>query len=223
MMGMARHKTTTRTQGIIAYVRVSTDEQASSGLGLAAQEAAITAEATRRGLPIIAWLRDEGVSAKTTNRPALLEALAMLGRGEGSVLMVAKLDRLTRSVHDATGLLMTAEREGWGIVALDAPVDTTTPQGLAMSQILAVFAELERRLISERTKAALAAKRAQGAKLGRPRSLPTDVVERIRARKADGASWSAIARELNADGIPTAQGGAKWYPGTVRYVALEVA
>lgn len=65
--------------------------------------------------------------------------------------MVSKLDRLSRSVHDATGLLLRAERAGWGLVALDAAVDTTTPQGAAMCQVLAVFAELERRLIGDST------------------------------------------------------------------------
>lgn len=210
-------------RGVIAYLRVSTEEQAVSGLGLAAQEAAIRSECERRGLPIVVVLSDAGVSAKTINRPALNDALGMLARGEASVLMVAKLDRLTRSVHDATGLLLEAEKGKWGLVALDAPVDTTTPQGAAMAQVLAVFAELERRLIGERTKAALAIKKAQGVKLGRPRLLPADVVERIRSAKDAGASWSAIARDLNAEGIPTAQGGRVWYPATVRYVYLEAA
>jgi DNA invertase Pin-like site-specific DNA recombinase len=85
--------------------------------------------------------------------------------------MVAKLDRLSRSVHDATGLLLRADRAGWGLIALDANVDTTTPQGTAMTQVLAVFAELERRLIGERTKAALAVKRTQDVTLGRPHTL----------------------------------------------------
>ncbi len=219
-MARARH---TATAGVIAYLRVSTEEQAVSGLGLAAQEAAIRSECERRGLPIIAVLSDAGISAKTINRPALTEALAMLARGDANVLMVAKLDRLTRSVHDATGLLLEAERGHWGLVALDAPVDTTTPQGAAMAQVLAVFAELERRLIGERTKAALAVKKAQGVKLGRPRVLSEDVVTRIRDAKDSGASWSAIARGLNAEGVPTAQGGATWYPATVRYVYLEAA
>ncbi|WP_298207454.1 recombinase family protein [Ferrimicrobium sp.] len=219
---MARTKKSV-VQGVVAYLRVSTEEQAVSGLGLAAQEAAIRSECERRGLPILAVLSDAGISAKTINRPALTEALAMLGRGEANVLMVAKLDRLTRSVHDATGLLLEAERGHWGLVALDAPVDTTTPQGAAMAQVLAVFAELERRLIGERTKAALAVKKSQGVKLGRPRTLAEDVVARIRGAKDGGATWSAIARELNAEGVPTAQGGATWYPATVRYVYLEAA
>jgi len=89
-----------------------------------------------------------------------------------------------------------------------------------MTQVLAVFAELERRLIGERTKDALAVCKAQGVKLGRPRTLPTEVVERIRTAHTAGASWSKIAWDLTTEGVPTAQGGARWYPATVRYVAL---
>lgn len=212
-----------RTQvipGVVAYCRVSTEEQAVSGLGLAAQEQAIQQECRRRGLEIVAVHTDAAVSAKTLQRPALAEALAALEMGRGNVLMVAKLDRLTRSVHDATGLLIQAERGGWGLVALDAPVDTTTPQGAAMAQVLAVFAELERRLIGERTKAALAVKRAQGVTLGRRAELPAEVRSRIRDRHAEGASWTEIAKELNREGVKTAQGGKRWYPATVRYVIM---
>ena len=134
--------------------------------------------------------------------------------------MAAKLDRLTRSVHDATALMALAERGGWGLVALDAPVDTTTPQGSAMAQVLAVFAELERRLIGERTRAALEVRRHQGVRLGRPPAVPNAVVERIVGARGAGITWTAIARQLNEDQVPTAQGGQRWYPATVRQVAL---
>lgn len=96
-----------------------------------------------------------------------------------------------------------------------------------MAQVLAVavFAELERRLIGERTKAALAVKRAQGVRLGRPHTLASHVVERIVTARERGCTWSAIAHELNDDGVPTAKGGRCWHPATVRYVAraAEVA
>jgi DNA invertase Pin-like site-specific DNA recombinase len=213
---------TGRSIGVVGYCRVSTEEQAVSGLGLAAQEQAIIRECDRRGLDLIALHTDAGLSAKTLKRPALEAALKSLDTGEGSVLMVAKLDRLTRSVHDATGLMARAEQSGWGLVALDAPVDTTTPQGAAMAQVLAVFAELERRLIGERTKAALAVRRAQGVRLGRPRNLPTDVVSRIVESRRSGATWAAIASGLNTESVPTAQGGKCWYPATVRLVAMGV-
>ncbi len=161
---------------------------------------------------------DAGHSAKSLDRPALGKALDALEHGAGSALMVAKLDRLTRSVHDATGLMLRAERAGWGVVALDVAVDTTTPQGAAMAQVLAVFAELERRLIGQRTRDALAVRQAQGVRLGRPQ-LPASVVRRIIRARNRGESWSAIARNLDADRVPTAQGGRRWYPATVRAVA----
>ena len=103
---------TKRTLGVVAYLRVSTEEQAVSGLGLAAQERAIKAECKRRGLSLVAIHTDAGLSGKTLTRPALTAALAALDSGAGSVLMVAKLDRLTRSVHDATGLMLAADRGG---------------------------------------------------------------------------------------------------------------
>ncbi len=137
----------------------------------------------------------------------------------GDVLMVAKLDRLTRSVHDASGLMLRSEKSGWGLVALDVPVDTTTAAGKAMAQILSVFAELERQLIGERTKAALAIKRDQGVVLGRPRTLPDKVVRLILKERGAGRTWTAIAEGLNANRVPTAQGGKRWYPATVRTVA----
>ena len=108
-----------------------------------------------------------------------------------------------------------------GLVALDVAVDTTTPAGAAMAQVLAVFGELERKLIGQRTRDALAAKKAQGVKLGRPRLLPDDVRERIIAEHRAGQSLSAIARTLNDEGVPTAQGGARWYASTVRAVVAS--
>jgi DNA invertase Pin-like site-specific DNA recombinase len=217
---VARKARTAKTLGVVAYCRVSTEEQAVSGLGLAAQETAIRAACKARGTPLVALYRDEDASARSLDRPGLRAALADLDAGRGDVLMTAKLDRLTRSVHDATGLMLRAEKSGWGLVALDVAVDTTTPQGAAMAQVLAVFAELERRLVGERTRAALAEKRAQGARLGRERRLPDTVRKRILTQHRQGAGWSQIARELNEEGVPTAQGGKRWYPSAVRYVAV---
>jgi DNA invertase Pin-like site-specific DNA recombinase len=213
-------KSRSRASGVIGYCRVSTEEQAASGLGLESQRAAIESECQRRGLPLLDLQIDAGASGRSLDRPGLKAALKAVTEGSGTILMVAKLDRLTRSVHDATGLMRLAEKGGWGLVALDAPVDTTTPQGAAMAQVLAVFAELERRLIGDRTKAALAVKRGQGVRLGRPSTLSRGLVARIVAERSFGSTWTAIARGLNEDGVPTAQGGARWYPATVRYVAL---
>lgn len=87
-----------------------------------------------------------------------------------------------------------------------------------MAKVLATFAQFERRLISQRTKDALAVKKAQGVRLGRPRQLPQAVVNRILHERDDGETLTAIAEGLNQDQVPTAQGGQKWYPSTVRAV-----
>ena len=137
--------------------------------------------------------------------------------GDDRALVVSKLDRLSRSMIDFTAL-MGVPQAGWAVVALDCAVDTTTPAGEAMANVLATFAQFERRLIGQRTREALAAKRAQGVRLGRPPTLPASVVERIGRERKRKATLQAIAHGLNADGVPTAQGGQRWWPSTVRAV-----
>jgi DNA invertase Pin-like site-specific DNA recombinase len=90
--------------------------------------------------------------------------------------------------------------------------------GEAMANMLATFAQFERRLIGERTKAALVVRRAQGVRLGRPPMVPQSVVRRIQRERARGDSLRQIADSLNQAGVPTAQGGAQWHAATVRGV-----
>ena len=116
--------------------------------------------------------------------------------------------------------MATAQKQGWALVALDCAVDTTTPAGEAMANVLATFAQFERRLISQRTQEALAVKRAQGVRLGRPVTLPRGR-QRI-AASARRASLCAIADGLNPDGVADGQGGEAWYPATVRMVLQRV-
>ncbi len=202
----------------VAYLRVSTDEQARSGLGVEAQRAAIAAELDRRGWTLAAEIVDDGVSGSTLDRPGIAEALAMLTDGAADVLVVAKLDRLSRSLVDFAAVMERGRREGWSLVTLDLGVDTTTPSGELLAGVMATFAQYERRLIAARTADALAAKRAQGARLGRPVGLPAAVRERIAAARAGGATLRSIADALNADRVPTAQGGARWHASTVAAV-----
>src|SRR4051812_12809016 len=95
-----RGRVAARREGVVGYVRVSTEEQATSGLGAEAQETAIRLECERRSLQLLRIERDDGYSARTTNRPGLRAAVQSVVGGEASVLMVSKLDRLTRSVKD---------------------------------------------------------------------------------------------------------------------------
>jgi DNA invertase Pin-like site-specific DNA recombinase len=155
------------------------------------------------------------------------ETARALERGDASALVVAKLDRLSRSMLDFAGLMAKAQTQSWALVALDCAVDTTTPAGEAMANVMATFAQFERRLIGQRTKEALAVRRARGVRLGRPPSIAPEVAGRIRAERAAGATLRQIADGLNADAVPTARGGSKWRPSSIEAVvrsgALEEA
>ena len=206
----------------IGYARVSTNDQEDSGLGLAAQRAAIKAECERRGWTLLRIATDVASGKTTKGRDALKSALSELEDGSCSVLVAAKLDRIARSVVDFAGLMERAQRRGWGLVALDAQVDTTTPQGALMTHVLAAFAEYERRLIGQRTKDALAAKRASGTRLGRPVALPQSVRMRIQREVEQGRSLREIAADLEVERIPTARGGDRWYASTIRSVVASL-
>jgi len=201
---------------VLGYVRVSTSEQASSGAGLDAQRAMIAAEAERRGWHV-EWIEDAGSSAKDLRRPGIQEALQRLCAGEADALVIAKLDRLSRSLLDFAAVTAQAQRECWKIVALDLGVDTSTPSGEMLANVLASFAQFERRLIGQRTSEALRAKRAAGVHLGRPRALPNDVGLRIANARRSGATYAAIAEALNRDGIPTAHSSQRWRTSTVAW------
>ena len=202
---------------VLAYLRVSTGEQAESGAGIEAQRQAILAEAARRGWSNVEFIEDSGFSGKTINRPGLRAALDMLKRGEATVLVVSKMDRLSRSLLDFVTIMAEAERQGWSLVALDCPADPSTPAGEAMVSVMAAFSQLERRLIGQRTREALAVKRAAGVRLGRPPAIDDAVEQRIRAERASGATLRGIADHLNDDGIPTARGG-RWHASTLQRV-----
>ena len=202
---------------VLAYLRVSTGEQADSGAGIEAQRQAILAEAERRGWSIVEFIEDTGFSGKTTNRPGLRLALDMLTRGDANVLVVSKMDRLSRSLLDFLTIMGEAERQGWALIALDSPADPSTPAGEAMASVMMAFAQLERRLIGQRTREALAVKRAAGVRLGRPPSIDASIARRIRRERKSGRTLREIAQRLNADGVPTARGG-RWYASTLQRV-----
>jgi DNA invertase Pin-like site-specific DNA recombinase len=198
------------------YSRVSTDEQAQSGNGLQAQRSAIDAEAARRGWTV-EHHADEGASGKYINVD-LQEALQLLASGQGDGLIVSKLDRLARSIVHAANIIDAAQAQGWSLVILDLGVDLSTATGRAFANTIMVFAQLERELISERTKAALAAKKARGESIGRPRLATAGVVRRIVLDRNAGLSFGRIARALEAEAILSPAGRPTWQASTVRRI-----
>jgi DNA invertase Pin-like site-specific DNA recombinase len=202
----------------VGYIRVSTDEQADSGLGLDAQRAAIEGEISRRGWDLVNVYTDTASGRSLTRRPGLEAALARLESGGASALVVSKLDRLSRSTKDFATLMERAQRRGWAPVVLDLGVDTTTPAGEMVASVMMSVAQWERKIIGQRTREALAMRKAQGATLGRPRQLPDATRKHIVKMRKRGMTLRAIADALNEDVVPTAQGGVKWYASTVRKV-----
>jgi len=208
----------------VAYLRVSTTKQGIDGLGMAAQETAIKAY---NGKVIASFIEVE--SGKRKDRPELIKALAHC-KLTGSTLIVAKLDRLARNVHFISSLMESKV----DFIACDFP--EATPLTL---HIMAAVAEHEAKTVSARTKAALAAAKARGVKLG-TNNLPPEKMSDARAKgtatikqRADsyankvisvidglqgqGMSLRAIARELDSLSIQTARGGA-WTPTAVKNV-----
>ena len=190
--------------------------------GIDAQRAAILIEAERQGWHLVEMVEDAGYSAKDLKRPGVIAALDALASKQADALVVAKLDRLSRSMLDFASIMATAQKQSWGVVALDVNVDTTTPAGEMMANVMATFAQFERRLIGQRTKDALAQRKAAGVRLGRPVELPESIAAEIADHREAGLSFASIARTLNENGVATAHGGAKWWPETVRKVTLRV-
>lgn len=207
----------------MGYCRVSTAEQGDSGLGLAAQRGAIAMECERRGWVLFEVFEDVGISGKSFKGRAGLEgALDSVELNGADTIVVSKLDRLSRSLIDFATLMERARSKGWNLVALDLGVDLTTPAGEFLASIMASAAQWERRLIGQRTKEALAVKKASGARLGGPVVLPEDVRHRIRRERRKGKTLRAIAEGLHRDGVATARGGV-WHPETVAGVLRSLA
>jgi len=201
---------------MIGYLRVSTEEQASSGLGLDAQRDTIQRCADAHGWDVI-WHVDEGLSAKSLDRPQLQAALTRLHvlpkRRDVDGIVVAKLDRLSRSVVDFAGVLELARARKWALVAIDLGVDTSTPTGELVANVMMSVAQWERRVIGERTSAAMQAAKRQGRHMGRVSTLPSGTAERLLALRT-ARTLSATAAQLNAEGLTTPTGVA-WSANSV--------
>jgi DNA invertase Pin-like site-specific DNA recombinase len=202
---------------VIGYARVSTEEQAREGVSLEAQEAKLRAYAELYELDLVEVVVDAGYSAKTLVRPGLQTVLTGLEAGRAGGLLVAKLDRLTRSVRDFSTLLETYFKSRFTLLSVADQVDTRSASGRLMLNLLTSMAEWERETIGERTAAALAHKKAQGAKLGAPSLEHPQTLARMLELKASGMTYRAVCQALTSEGFPTLKGGA-WRPGTVKRI-----
>lgn len=201
-------------QGAPAEAGLSSAE---SSEGLALERRALAAACRRRGWRPLAPAEQAGLSAEQRTRAGLEETLPLLEAAGAEALLVAKRGRLDGLLAELNALLASAHGQGWTLVGLACSPDPAGPAGEPLGQLLAAFAPFEPRLHSQRIRAALAQRRAQGVRLGRPPSMAPYAIKRIRNERAAGKSLSAIANGLNADRIPTAQGGQRWYPSTIRH------
>lgn len=206
---------------VYGYARVSTDEQATNGHGLAAQRTTIQEEADRCGWTVV-WVEDAGWSGKSLDRPGIGKLLPRLRRDD--VLIVARLDRLSRSLADFAGLMAQATRKKWSLVAIDLNVDTTTATGRLIANVMASVAEWEREVIAQRTKDGMAAAKLKGRLPGRRSQLDQATRDRIRQEREQGRSFRQIAAGLDLEDVRTVT-GRPWRASTVhralRSAALE--
>ena len=187
-MNAKRHKR------VALYVRVSTDHQSVRN-----QEIELQAVAERHGWTVVAVYRDQGISGAKgrDKRPGLDKLLQAVARKEFDMVAAWSVDRLGRSLIDLVGILQEFHAKHVDLYLHQQGIDTTTPSGKAMFQMMGVFAEFERSMIHERVMAGLARARAEGKQLGRPAEVAGNAakVQTIRAARAAGKSIRTIARE----------------------------
>jgi len=215
---------------LVAYSRVSTEEQAKDGLSLVAQRARFEAYATAFNHELVAVIEDAGISAKSLKRPGLQRALRMLRKREVDGLLIAKLDRLSRSLIGWATLIekFFNEKSGRHLLSVSDSIDTSSASGRLVLNVLMCVAQWEREAIAERTSEALQHKKRSGARLGAvpmgfqrrgdtfvEDPLEQSVLARARELAAGGAKLGAIAAALATEGHQTKRGG-KWHITTVR-------
>lgn len=218
----------------IGYIRVSTQEQATSGYSLDAQKAKLEAYAALYDIELTDIVVDAGVSAKSLKREGLQRVLTTLDNGGADAVLIFKLDRLTRSVKD-WNVLIEKYFTNKALLSVSDQIDTRTAAGRLCLNVLMSVAQWERETIGERTSTALQYKKSQGQHIG---SVPYGyeaidktlaVVESeaaaialIKDMKEQGLKLQAIADELNSQGIATKRGG-KWYATSVKNILERVA
>jgi len=221
---------------VIGYTRVSTQGQVDDGVSLAAQRDKIEAWCKVNDAELSDVFTDEGISGTKGDRPGLLAALEMASK-TGAALVVYSLSRLSRSTADTLAIAERLDRAGADLVSLSEKIDTTTAAGKMVFRMLAVLNEFERDQVSDRTRSALAYKRSQNEYTGghvpygfsmdkncilHPDEAERQVIDRILELRGGGASYTAIASELNAAGYRT-KTGKNWFPQTVKNIVKRAA
>src|SRR5229473_7954487 len=217
----------------LGYVRVSTDEQAERSLGLEAQRQRIRAYCEMKGLHLTTIFEDPGLSGgKPLGSRSAGGRLLAEARRTKPVVVVARLDRLFRSVADAAQTITDFDRYGIELVAICEGFDMTNPYGRAMAQMASVFAELERAMIRERTRSAMSVKRSRGERISGHAPFGSDfgaggklvenareqkIISRMRQLRADGLSYRGIAVRLDDEGILPKR-GKRWIHTTVKSI-----
>ena len=227
------HKCYCLSMKAIGYIRVSTEKQADFGVSLEAQAEKVRAMAVVQGAELSEVIVDAGESAKSLNRPGMGRLFELVDARAVDVVIIAKLDRLTRSVADLAELLKRFERRGVSLVSVADSLDTRSAAGRLVLNIMVSVSQWEREAIGERTRDAMHHKRVNGERVGTvpfgyrmapdALHLETDPVEqgilsRIRELKAAGYTTRQIADELNRQGFTTRRGTA-W---RFQYVAVAL-
>lgn len=220
-------------QVAVGYVRVSTERQADQGVSLDAQDAKVRAMATVQGVTLVDVIVDGGESAKSLNRPGLQRLLALVNGGKVQTVIVAKLDRLTRSVKDLCGLLELLEKKKVALISVAESLDTSSAAGRLVITIMGAVSQWEREAIGERTRDALGHKKRNGERVGNiqfgyrlakdGKHVETDpgeqaaLAEIARLRKR-GGTLRGIAAALNGRELRTRRGTAWRHEHSARII-----
>jgi DNA invertase Pin-like site-specific DNA recombinase len=224
---------------VVGYIRVSTDEQADKGVSLKVQREKIEAYCNLYNLTLCNVYEDAGESGKSLKRPGIQSALFSLRNKESEGIVVAKLDRLTRSISDWQTLIETyfCERAGKQLFSVTDSIDTRTAAGRLVLNVLLSVAQWERETIGERTKAALRYKMSRQERVGKigygyyladdaktlvKHPAEQETISIIHTLKQSGYPLRAIANELSNRGITTKEGKAKWSHATVQRILARL-
>jgi DNA invertase Pin-like site-specific DNA recombinase len=183
---------TNRAKKVALYLRVSTDQQTTEN-----QRLELEKYCQRQDWEIAKVYQDNGISGKTTDRPALQEMMRDAAKGGFVVLVVWKIDRLARSVADLLSILSSLRSNGVDFCSTTQAIDTTTSYGKMVLTFLGAIAEFERETIVERVRAGISRARSQGVKIGRPR-VAVDIKKALELRR-EGLGFKQVAKAL---GLP---------------------